>query len=298
MPDPAEGPNPFARFCGWLDLPQRHRIAATLPVLMTAAPDLKPDRSKSVLLYKCWRDVFTDVPDYPAQEIGDCTGFGFGHANDLLQTIDAYLGNRDPGLIHRTCTEFHYAEGRKMAGLLGNQDGCFGSAVGRPMTHIGIVPYSSIGGSYSGDRAKEWGRTGAPDDLVAEAANWKLGAAVLLNSTDEMLAALQAGKPCTICTRHGFTTVRDAHGFCERQGSWGHCMFVAGYRASPPGFLICQSWGPDQPTGPLDLDQPPWSFWAHPADMAVIIAEGDSYALSGTPEFGPQHLPAEWSHAA
>ena len=292
MPDPP--PFAHAHLCGWLDLPIRHKVAATMPTLIQAGPALVADPGKTVLLYKCWTDVFSGLPDYPPQEIGDCVSFGHGHALDLLQTIAAFLGHRDAGSIHRTCTEFIYGSSRDVAGILGNQDGSFGSAAVKAMTTVGIVPYSSVPGPYDGDRAKEWGRLGPPPELEAEAARWKLGAGALLHEAEEMMAALQAGHPCTICTARGFTTQRDAHGFCRLQGRWGHCMWVAGYRASPPGYCVCQSWGPDQPTGPLDLDQPSWSFWVHPADMDMIIAEGDSYALSESPTFEPQVLPVAW----
>jgi hypothetical protein len=145
--------------------------------------------------------------------------------------------------------------------------------------------------SYTGQRAKQWGRTGPPAGAEAIAGRHKLGAAALLKSSDDMGAALQQGKPCTICTARGFSMQRDKQGFCRMQGRWGHCMFVAGYRADRPGGLVVQSWGPDQPEGPTDLDQPTFSFWAEWDDLARIIDEGDSYAIAGTAGFARQSLP-------
>jgi hypothetical protein len=51
---------------------------------------------------------------------------------------------------------------------------------------------------------------------------------------------------------------------------------------------VLQSWGPNQPTGPTDLDQPSWSFWADLDALAEIIAEGDSTTLAFTPGFAPK----------
>ena len=290
---PEQDVHPFAHLCGWCpDHPSRPEVQASIPTLKDAGPWLAADPSKSVLLYKLWKEVFSDYPDYPAQQIGDCESFGHSHAHDLLQTIEAYLGDLPVELIGRTCTEAFYAAGREAGNMLGWGDGCYGSAMLKAATTIGVVRYADIGqgAAYSGQRAKQWGRTGMPADLKPIAANRKLSGA-MLTSVDDMIAALQNGHPCTISTARGFSMTRDQQGFCRMQGRWGHCMGVAGYRSDRPGFLILQSWGPQQPSGPLDLDQPTWSFWADKADVEQIIAEGDSDTLSGTPGFVVRALP-------
>jgi hypothetical protein len=286
---------PDQRLFGWLpDHPTRPIVQAQIPALKLAGPYLSADPPKSVLLYKVWKEVFSDYPDYPAQQIGDCESFGHGHAHDLLQTIEVYLGGLDASCVGRTCTEAFYACGREAGSMLGFGDGCYGSAMLKAAQTMGVLRYADLPSDqqvYSGRRAKAWGRTGLPSDLKAIAAGRKLQGAMLA-STDDMIAALQSGHPCTISTGSGFNMTRDKQGFCRRQGRWGHCMGVVGYRADRPGFLIVQSWGPDTPSGPLDLDQPPWSFWCDLKDMASIIAEGDSDTLSSTPGFAPKKMPA------
>jgi hypothetical protein len=284
-----------AHLCGWVpDHPLRPMVARSIPDLKRAGPNLAADRSKSVLLYKVWKILFGDYPDYPAQEIGDCESFGHGHAHDLLQAGEVYLGDLDSSAVGRTCTEAFYAAGREAGGMLGFGDGCYGSAMLKAATTIGVLRYGDLPAGqqvYSGRRAKQWGRMGLSSELKAIAAGRKLQGA-MLTSTDDMVAALQAGHPCTISTAHGFTMTRDQQGFCKLRGRWGHCMGVVAYRHDRPGFLVIQSWGPDQPTGPTDLDQPTWSFWCDEADMQTIIAEGDSDTLSATPGFAPRKLPA------
>ncbi len=296
-------PNAFAHLCGVIRPPGWQRMGASLPTLAQAGPDLTVDPSKTVLLYKCFKEVFSGYPDYPAQQIGDCVSFGHGHANDALMTVEAYLKDLDVSAIHRTCTEFLYGEARKVSGDLGPFDGSYGGAAIKAMTTVGMVSYGQIAAAneptvYAGSRAKSWGRTGPPSTVEAMAGSYKLGAGALLQSTDDGIAAIQSGHPFTICTARGFTMTRDADGFCRLSGRWGHCMHVTAYRADRPGFLIIQSWGADQPSGPLVLDQPSYSFWCTVADMAQIIAEGDSFALSGSPGFAPKALPAAWSEAA
>ena len=290
MPD-----HEFARLCGWTPgHPGRPAVQASIPTLYRAAgPDLGADRSKSVLLYKIWREVFSDYPDYPAQQIGDCTSFGHAHAHDLLQTIEAYLGDLDASAIGRTCTEAWYAAGRECARMLGGPDGCYGSALLKAARTTGVLRYADLPENmreYSGRRARAWGRTGLTHDLAAIAGGRKLQGA-MLESVDDMIAALQGGHPCTVSTAIGFSMTRDRQGFCAPQGRWGHCMACLAYRADRPGFMLAQSWGPDRPQGPLDLAMPSWSFWVDLAVMERIIAEGDSDTLSATPGFAPRALP-------
>jgi hypothetical protein len=91
---------------------------------------------------------------------------------------------------------------------------------------------------------------------------------------------------------------RDADGFCKPRGVWGHCMLIVGVRGGDrPGACIFQSWGPDQPQGPLALDQPSNSFWADRAVVEGMIAAGDTWALSGFDGYPSRKLPAQWTYA-
>jgi hypothetical protein len=283
-----------AHLCGWIDDGGHRAIAATMPRLAEAGPWLRAANSSTpVLLYRCWTEVFAAYPDYPAQQIGDCTSFGHGHANDLLQAIEVFLGDLPANSVHQTDTEFLYGEARKEANMLGRQDGCYGAAVVQAMTKVGMVSRAALGvnGTYSGSRAKEWGLTGPPAGLEQLAAGYKLGNGAQVEDWDGLVAAVSNGYPVTVCTARGFTLARDKDGFCKSQGKWGHCMFIAGVRFDRPGACIIQSWGPDSPTGPTALGQPSYSFWADQSAIEAILGEGDSWALSGSPGFAPRSLP-------
>jgi hypothetical protein len=164
---------------GWRGVDDLQRsFAASFPTLAQVAPQLflAPAPTEPILLYKAWRDVLGKDPDYPAQQIGDCTSFGHGHANDLLQCIEIGMG--EPAIFQETDTEFLYAEGRNVAGILGRADGGYGAAVVKAMMTVGMVSRAMLGGDgvYSGKRAKAWGLTGPPADIEAKAALFKLGA--------------------------------------------------------------------------------------------------------------------------
>jgi hypothetical protein len=289
----------YQHLCGWRGADDIQRtFASHFPTLARSAPHLMegPAPTDPVLLFKAWRDVLGQDPAYPAQQIGDCVSFGHGHGNDLLQCIEIGLG--EPVVYQETDTEFIYATSRELAGILGRQDGSYGAAAVKAMTTLGMVSRAMLGGdgSYSGQRAKAWGFSGAPASVKAEAGAFKLGSAALVSTWDELVAALRNGYPVTICTGQGFTLDRDAQGFCQARGSWGHCMLIAGVRFDRPGACIVQSWGPACPTGPQALDQPSFSFWADQAVVARILAEGDSWALSKSPAFQKRELPPAWKY--
>jgi hypothetical protein len=289
----------YQQLCGWRGIDAvQSTFARQFPALRQAAPHLFGGSTPTgpVLLYKAWSDVLGNYPDYPAQQIGDCVSFGHGHGNDLLQCIEIKLG--EPVDYRETDTEFIYAASREVAGILGTSDGSYGAAAVKAMTTIGMVSREmlSAGGTYSGDRAKEWGRTGPPRDLETKAAPYKLGSAALVSTWNDLVAAITNGYPVTICTDQGFSLTRDADGFCAASGTWGHCMLLAGVRFDRPGACIIQSWGPDMPSGSTALGQPSFSFWAEQSVIEQILAEGDSWALSKAPAFMQRELPPAWKY--
>ena len=293
----SETPPPLA--FGWLGADEVQQILARRrPSLARAAPGLASDANdgKPILLYKAFRDVLGGYPEYPSQEIGDCVGFGHGHGLDMLQCVEIALGA--PAEYRETSTEFIYATSREVAGLLGGGDGSYGSAAVAAMTSVGVVSREALGagGSYCGRRAKDWGHRGAPAELKALAASYRLGSAARVTTWAELSAAIANGYPVTISSNQGFTLERDRDGFCRAHGVWGHCMVIGGLRFDRPGACVLQSWGPHQPTGPTSLDQPSFSFWADRPVVERILAQGDSWALAKAPVFVPRELPKHWSY--
>ncbi len=221
----------YQSLCGWLGCDATQQaFARQFSALRQAAPHLfgLVAPTDPVLLYKAWNDVLGKYPDYVAQQIGDCVSFGHGHGNDLLQCIEIRLGEAVE--YRETDTEFIYATSRQVAGILGTGDGSYGAAAVKAMTTIGMVSREMLGpdGSYSGDRAKEWGRTGPPHDLETKATPYKLGSAALVSTWDDLVAAITNGYPVTICTNQGFNLTRDSDGFCGA----GHLGPLHGHRGA------------------------------------------------------------------
>lgn len=290
---------------GWHDDPvaiERTQLSVGIRPLMRSAPGLVgavPDHD--VMLYKAYKDVLGSYPNYPAQQIGDCTSFGHGHGHDLIQCVELSLAGGDSKGYRETCTEAIYGAGREAGGMLGSGDGCYGSAIVKGMQTIGMVSRESVG-AYSGSRAKQWGRSGIPSEVRKAAADHRLGDAALVTTVDEAASAIANGYTVSICSNQGFEGRggfhRDAAGICYAGGSWPHCMVMAGWICSDgrPSFVIFQSWGPTMPDGPQPFDLPPFAFRAESATVARILASKDSYALSKAAFFVARPLPAAWTN--
>jgi hypothetical protein len=284
---------------GWIDHPDRHMVAAQMPrfedagyLLMQGAP-LDGD----ILLYKAWKDVLGAYPAYPAQQIGDCESFGNGHGIDVTEVIGIALSG-EAWEYKETCTEALYGMGRECGNMLGGGDGCYGSAMAKALTTMGVVPRELVG-AYSGQRAKQWGRSGAPQEIKSAAKERLLGAAALCRTLEELDAAMSNGYVCPVSSNQGFTQTRDQDGFCRASGHWAHCMLICAKRTTGrTGYLICQSWGSQSPTGPLALDQPQFSFWVEPATIAHMLAQGDSFILSKFNGYPGRPLPSKWTSSA
>ncbi len=282
---------------GWTDHPDRLAVAAAAPTLFGVEPGFAADADdlKDVFLPKAWKEVLGSYPAYPAQQIGDCTSFGAGHALDLLQCVEIALG--EPEEYKEICTEAIYGIGREVAGMLGSGDGCYGGAVAKALTDHGAVPREAVG-AYSGQRAKQWGRSGVPREIKDLCGKQKLGAATLVATKAELDAALNSGYPVTVASNQGFTQPRDSKGICYPRGSWPHQMAIVGraWIDGKPFYLIIQSWGDQLPGGPTSRDQPAFSFFA-PADAVYrMIGNRDSWAFSLWGGFQRRDLPPGWSY--
>jgi hypothetical protein len=297
----------FSQFFGWVDdydTREATRQAAGLSYFADVARPLMmgADGNSDILLFRAWHDALGSYPNYPAQQIGDCESFGHGHADDLSQCVEACLSGSDLQ-YEETCTEALYGAGREAGGMLGGGDGCYGSAMVKAMATIGVVPRSAVG-PYSGQRAKQWGRSGIPAEVRQLAANYKFGQAALVTTYDEMIAALANGNPVTISSNCGFEGGggfrRNAQGICEAGGTWGHCMLICG-RITSDGTdtaVIAQSWGNQQPSGPVVFDMPLYCFRARREVVERrILAQRDSYAITKAPAFKRRPLPANWTNS-
>ena len=291
----------FSKLGGWVHQPDE--VLKTLktmphPIFRSAASGLaRSGVGQTTLLYKAFKDVNGgQYIDYPAQTIGDCVSHGFGHGIDLLEAVQIAM-NRKAEIFKQTATEAVYGMARvDVGGQRGSySDGAVGAWAAKAVTTIGTVNRDVVG-PYDGNRAKDWGANGVPTSIEALAPSHKVRTSSLVTTYEELEDALANGYPVTVCSNQGFTLTRGPDGFCDPQGTWGHCMLIVGVRAdSRPGACIFQSWGSQMPSGPLDLDQPPNSFWADKSVVSEMLSLGDSWSLSSFDGYPRQVLPKHWT---
>jgi hypothetical protein len=285
---------------GWVHDPAAvQAVLSSLPspFFATAAPVLAGSGAgKTVLLYRAWFDVCGSYVPYPAQQIGDCVSHGFGHGTDLLACVQICLGKRSEAFI-QTATEAIYGMARVDVGggqIPANQDGAVGAWAAKAVSTLGTVNRDVVG-EYSGERARAWGAKGCPPDIDKLAPEHIVKTVSMVNNYAELEDALANGFPVPVCSNQGFSPARDKQGFCSPQGTWAHCMLLCGCRTDRPGACILNSWGQDTPSGPLDLDQPPGSFWADRSVVEKMLQVKDSFSLSSFDGYPQQDLPASWS---
>ena len=243
------------------------------------------------------------------QGIGDCVSFGWMHGLWISQCVDWDTGRiSEPPLM--PCSESIYGGSRvearnKPEGGGGWSDGSYGGAAARWVRDWGVVYRQPIGAHdltiYSSDRAKQWGNfgNGGKGDkgaLDTIAKTYPAKHVALVTDWESCCAAIESGFPVPVCSGVGFGSVRDADGFLERRGSWGHCMcLIATRHADGPGkrdgILCLNSWGPSWVSGPKwPLDQVEGSFWISKATISAMLSGEDSFAVGSVSGFGFRDL--------
>lgn len=273
------------------------------PTIRDAGPDLlrRATGDKPVLLYRALHEAFAAHSggqswQVGAQGIGDCVSWGWAHGADIHLAVRWKLGESSEW--RAAATEAIYG-GSRVEALCGDDscrggwgDGSYGGAAAKWTRDWGILfrqPYEGFSfdlSTYDRSRAKQWGNYGCGGQgdsgkLDALAKAHPLDVA-LVRSFAEAAAAIEAGYPVPVCSGRGFSSKRDAQGFCRPSGSWSHCMCFIGVRYDRPGLLCLNSWGPNWVSGPKwPEDQPDGSFWVDASVASGMLDGGDSFAISG-----------------
>lgn len=239
---------------------------------------------KISLLYKACEQVLGHYP-YEVQAIGDCVSFGWAGACNVLRCIQIVKGSGE-SYIANTCSEAIYGFSRVEVGKrkLGHNDGSVGAWACEAVLKYGTLPRTQ---PYSGDRARDWGWNGVPDDLEPLAARHLVKTASLITGGyPEVRDVLISGCPVTICSHVGFDNPeRDKDGFLTPKGHWSHCMLAIGVDDTHrPGVCIVNSSPIDWVGGPKRHGQPDGSFWVD-AEVIDKMVKNDCFAVSSIDGF-------------
>jgi len=291
---------------GWVDSPRDvEAFLSTLSEPMfarAAAPIADSGKGKAVLLHKNLEKVLGKFPIHN-QTIGDCVSHGWSLCIDVLKATEIVAGEAE-SFNAETATEAIYALSRVEigGGRLGNEDGSLGAWAADAVKKYGTLARIKYGNydltTYDGQRAKAWGgaRKGLPDELEPIAKEHPVTTVSLVTTYEQARDAIANGYPVPVCSMQGFAETRDADGFAAPKGTWPHCMaFIAVDDAyKRPGLLCMNSWGPDWIRGPKRNDQPDGSFWVDADVVNRMLAQRDSFAISGFQGYPARKLPETW----
>lgn len=242
-------------------------------------------------------------PPYIAQVGNNCTSRGDTACMDLFQCMDAVTvrpDEKDGPIPYRTACEATYAFSLALAGMRGD-NGCTGHATARSASEVGRVSYRDMDGPDDEDRSRLVRYANDPKSVLnamrEKATSYRVGEAVLIETTADAKAWLANSGLFTIASGVGFETPRDERGICQVRGSWMHQMACVGYIESDghPSFVIAQSWGPNQPKGPTPFRLPSFCFRVTEAAMSKILGWNDSWGHRSFAGFERRPLPNRWT---
>lgn len=232
------------------------------------------------------------------RDVGCCVGCGFKHAVDIVQAVQIVAGRR-PGEFKPVSVESIYGASRvEVGGGRISGDGSVGAWAKEAVQEYGVLPMERFANGvdlseFSPARARQWGRSGIPDDLEPVAREHPVRGAALVKSWTDVKRAVQQGYPVAVCSDQGFRMDRNAQGVARPSGRWMHAMCVCGVATiggRECGFVL-NSWGDRAHTGGRwPDDMPDAGFWAEAAVIDRMVRQGDSFALSDVVGFPARKL--------
>lgn len=264
-----------------------------------------------LFLYRLVREVLgEDTKNYP-QQVGDCVSFGAKNATEYLtcaQIANIAKSQTEVSVLEYVSSArikwrpvfppYYYGIGRVYIG--GNRlrgDGSLGSWMAKGVEKYGTLFSDETNvPKYSGSVARDFGRNKSSlDKWVDTADDYCVKSTALIRTWDELVAAVTNGYPVTVASNVGYTMEPGRDGFHRRYKNWPHQMCIIGVddNEKDPYALILNSWGDvhghleDFETGEK---LPVGVLRVRRADIARMLAAGDSYAYSQFDGFPEQRL--------
>jgi hypothetical protein len=289
---------------GWtpppLGAPGARRFASVAPHLLGSW-----DGKSSFSLWEIGKKIMGQYLEAQRQTLGTCTSRGYSASCNLLQLAMIAAGITGPDgkplEFKRVAHAPIYGGSREIGGMLsppGRGDGSVGQFCAKWVTQYGVCMMDDVHDSYdSDDIAGNMGYRGVPAAIKALCKAHLVSDATLVTTFEQACDAIVNGKPVAVCSDQGFTMHRDHDGFDRPYGSWGHCMHFGCVIVTPSGRrgLGCgQSWGSNNPDGPLLPGAPDHVFGVDEATVNRMLRQNDSYALAGINGWAAQAWPLDW----
>ncbi|MEM7810550.1 MAG: hypothetical protein AAF532_03595 [Planctomycetota bacterium] len=304
------------RFEGWVgdEFSQEVReLSETRPVFSLARPGEIPGtragddvdlRTVNVRLWEPLKNYLGRHPPLVPQEVGDCVGQGWATAIETHLGVNAARGF---GVFREVHPSFVYGLSRAVAkerlapeayARFIRGDGSLGALAAEAVTRGVLRLEGPAIPEYSGDVSRQWGGPGGPPAALLDQAEMSVvRTTAKIPDARSAAIAVANGYPVAICSKLGFSRVREADGRLVgvRDKTWHHCMAVTGFdgTAGRSGYFYFQnSWPvsaePLFGAEPLQ-GEPPGGFWVTFEDVEVALAESpsDTFAVSAFDGFPP-----------
>lgn len=250
--------------------------------LYEVAPHLRGvGEDRTVILHHLARGSLGKFLQSQYQNRGTCVSRGAKRVADLCQAIA--IGFGAPFAFEYLSHAYIYGTCREHGGDLSNQDGAVGAWAAWSVGNDGNLRNSDVGDNDNDDAlAVKWGARGVPSDIKSQGRLHLIKKVVPIASCEEARDWIASGiGGITVASNVGYEGQRNSQGVVRRRGSWSHQMCLTGWRHDRKQFLQDQSWGPDQPGGPIgDIEIPSYSWWTEWDDVAQQIRERDTFGFA------------------
>ncbi len=216
------------------------------------------------------------------QPRGTCVSRGAKRIVDLCQALAIAFGA--PYTFEYTSHAYIYGTCREYGGDLSYQDGAVGAWAAWAVANDGNLRNSDVGDDDNlDDLAVKWGAKGVPADIKSKGRIHLIKDVVPIKSYAEARDWIASGLGgVTVASGVGYEGSRDSNGVVHRRGGWSHQMCYTDQRedGTMKALLQNQSWGPDQPGGPLgSIEIPSYCWWTLQDDVETQIAERDTFGF-------------------
>lgn len=223
---------------------------------------------------------------YNQGSVGSCVGNGTAGGVNITTAADILYRKQPELFLYKAAADALYALSRQISNSLGAWDGSYGSAAADTITKWGVVHQTKYGNidlsTYSQQRCRDWAYSGVPKSIIEASKSHKMLDTTLIETCEQLRSAIRNYHGVNVCSNQGFANVRSEGGWLQATGTWGHSMYIAGYRGGKRrGFLIINSWGDDWITGPIWPDDMPYgSFWADWDVVGRMLKSNDTFAYA------------------
>lgn len=227
------------------------------------------------------------------QPRGTCVSRGAKRIADLCQALAIAFGT--PFAFDYISHAYIYGTCREHGGFLSNEDGAVGAWAAWSVANDGNLRNSDVGDDDNkDDLAVLWGTRGVPSNIKSKGRLHLVKKVVPIRTYEEARDWIASGiGGVTVASNVGYEGQRDTNGVVRRRGRWAHQMCYTDQREDNvmKALLQNQSWGPNNPEGPVgNIEIPGGTFWTIKDDVEQQLQERDAFGFAWVDAWDAQNV--------